>query len=149
MPRSWPERLAKRVPRLIDGLNKMEDKGRQNDPHFEKMLCELADLCSQMAETQEKARAELHDIETKVIFHRREMERKSEQFKKDRAALDRLAEETRRKLKEGQEDLKRQAGEVSKERAELAAEKERTQEARRRYQNFMKSLKRASDKLEG
>lgn len=143
MPRSWPERLAKRVPRLVDSLNKLEDKGRTKDPQFGKMLKELAELCGQILVAREQAEAELHQAKTDTIFHRRRMEEDTAAFKKERAAFASEVEELRKRLDEGEADLRRRSQLVDRDRHALAEALERAGAAERKYIQFIEHMKKA------
>lgn len=147
MARSWPERLARRVPRLVDSLNKLEDKGRTSDPKFDKLLKELAALCDQILTARETAEAELHQAKTDAIFHRRRMESETAKLKQEREEFSREVADGRKRLSDGEADLLRRSQIVDRDRVALAESLERSGAAERKYNQFIEHMKKASAKL--
>lgn len=134
MVRSWPERLAKRVPRLTQTLDKMEDRGRTSDPHYSKILAELAELCEQIIEATEEAKHELSQVRTEATLSRRKLAEERDAFKAERDAFNSMREQTLCALRSGGENLKRQLDEVASERAALAQDRDITEASRRQYE---------------
>lgn len=146
MPRSWPERVAKRSKRLMQSLDILERKGRTDKP-YETLIGELAELCDQIVPAVEEAKRELHQVKTDAIFWRRKMEEDTAAFKRDRQDFADWSESQRKRLKDGGEDLARQKGEIAKERAELADALSRAGEMETKCQRFLDTVETARGKL--
>jgi chromosome segregation ATPase len=147
MPRSWPERLAKRIGRLSQNLDQIEAKGRTADKSYSRMLEELGDLCCQILDARDKAKAELSQATTDALFLRRKLAEERSAFNAERAAFHEERDRIRAARKMELAELAQAQSEISRERADMAFASARANEVERKFKNFMGQMKKAAGKL--